>query len=630
MKANIILLSIFLSFTCFSQVPKIELITFAQGLSKPVDIKNCGDSRLFVVEQTGRIRIVKSDGSLVSTPFLNITSKVNSSGNEQGLLSMAFSPNYKTDGFFFVNYIAGSGNGSSILARYSVNSNDSNLANEGSEKILLQFDQPYNNHNGSDIRFGPDGYLYVTFGDGGSGGDPQARAQNTNSFFGKVLRINPFKGTLYEIPHSNPFYGQTDKKQEIWAYGLRNPWRCSFDRLTGDYWIGDVGQNVYEEIDFQPASSTGGENYGWRCYEANSSYNSSGCSANLNNFVFPVYTYEHSASNGCAVTGGYVYRGSQYQNMFGKYFFTDYCSGRIWYTDKNGLIFSTSVINNYLTNQYSSFGENYVGELFLTGIGNGNIYQLRDTASCKPVAFLSNKDTIYACGSSYVLNTPYGPGLSYSWSFDNANIESTNENLYTAKENGKYAVKVSNTMLCESVDTVVVSLNNGTTVNISNLQPTFCNNDNAVSLNATPGGGVFTINDTLAVTNFDAGALGVGIFVVKYTYINDFKCVNTDTKPVTVSLCTGLNETDASQFHVSVAPNPGNGKFRLDIYSAFMQMYKIRVFDMLGREVFNNELIVSPGNQSLPLDLEHLIPGTYFIMFNGIKMNVSLKINIQK
>lgn len=198
-----------------------------------------------------------------------------------------------------------------------------------SEVILLTANQPFANHNGGDVHFGPDGYLYTGLGDGGSGGDPQNYSQTPTSLLGKMLRIDVNSGTPYAIPPTNPFVGSTAVANEIWALGLRNPWRFSFDRLTGDLWIGDVGQNEWEEVDFQPASSAGGENYGWRCYEGNAPYNTTGCGA-VGNYVAPVAVYANTSSLGCSITGGYVYRGSQYPDLYGYYLYTDYCSGRIW------------------------------------------------------------------------------------------------------------------------------------------------------------------------------------------------------------------------------------------------------------------------------------------------------------
>ena len=296
MKKVFTLIAILLGLLLSAQAPQLHLVQFASGFTSPLDIKHCKDSRLFIVERQGRIKVIQGNGTVMPVPFMDISNKVNSSGGEQGLLSMAFSPNYKNDSCFFICYIRGSGNGNSVIARYKMSSLDSNRADTATEFILLQFTQPYSNHNGCDLRFGPDGYLYATFGDGGSGGDPQGYGQNTNTYLGKILRIDPFGATPYAIPASNPFFGQANKKGEIWSYGWRNPWRASFDRLTGDYWIGDVGQSAWEEIDYQPASSPGGENYGWRCYEGNATYNMSGCNTVTANYVFPVYVYNHLAA----------------------------------------------------------------------------------------------------------------------------------------------------------------------------------------------------------------------------------------------------------------------------------------------------------------------------------------------
>ena len=301
------------------------------GLARPVLVTAApGDtSRLFIVEQrsgsTGRIRIFDlATNLLVSTPFLSLTV---STGSEQGLLGMAFHPDYNTNGYFFINYTNSSGN--TIVARYQVSSNP-NIANSGSATTVMSISQPYSNHNGGMIAFGPnDGYLYIGTGDGGSGGDPGNRAQDiSGQLLGKILRID-VDSLPYSIPADNPFVGVTGD-DEIWAYGMRNPWRFSFDRDTGDLYIGDVGQNAWEEIDIQPAGAAGGENYGWRCYEGDHAYNTSGCPS-ASTMVFPVYEYAQGGSPyRCSITGGNVYRGNGIPDLQGTYFFGDYCSNQIW------------------------------------------------------------------------------------------------------------------------------------------------------------------------------------------------------------------------------------------------------------------------------------------------------------
>jgi len=353
-----------------------ELVPFANGLNSPVCITNAGDSRLFVVEQAGYVRIIDFAGNVKPQPYLDIHERV-TYGGEQGLLGIAFHPQYITNGYFYVNYV-GAGD-STHISRFNVSSDNPDLADPQSEFKLMTIFQPFVNHNGGDLSFGPDGYLYIGLGDGGSGGDPGNRAQNPMEYLGKMLRIDVDQGNPYAIPATNPFYNSTTTLGEIWALGLRNPWRFSFDRLTGDLWIADVGQNAIEEIDFQPATSTGGENYGWRCYEGNQPYNISGCPPD-STFVFPVCTYQHGVD--CSVTGGYVFRGNESSPYYGHYFFADYCSDKIrrlhivsgnWVMEEFG---------QFPGNNFSTFGEDASGQLYVAGIASGTIFRiLVDSAS---------------------------------------------------------------------------------------------------------------------------------------------------------------------------------------------------------------------------------------------------------
>ena len=311
---------------------RISFQEVASGLTNPVFITNAGDGsgRIFIIEQGGYIRILKN-GSLLATPFLDVHTIIKS-GGEQGLLALAFHPSYSTNGIFFIAYTAprnGDATGSNlVLEKFSVSSNNPDLANPASGVILLTISHPVNsNHNGGTLAFGGDGYLYWSTGDGGSGGDPPNNAQQLNNLLGKILRIDVNSGTPYGIPTSNPFYSNPDPniKKEIWAYGLRNPWRISFDTLTHDLYIGDVGQSAREEVDFQAAGGTGGQNYGWRVMEGSICYNpSSGC--DQSGKILPVAEYDHTL--GCAITGGYVYRGLNFPSLNGYYFYSDYCSGQ--------------------------------------------------------------------------------------------------------------------------------------------------------------------------------------------------------------------------------------------------------------------------------------------------------------
>lgn len=354
------------------------LIPFANGFTSPVTITHAGDSRLFVVDQPGSVYIVDSAGNVNPEPFLDITGRVTYLG-EQGLLGLAFHPDYKNNGYFYINYI-GAGD-STHISRFSMLHGNPDKADPNSEMKIMTIPQPYKNHNGGNLAFGPDGFLYIGLGDGGSGGDPQNRAQNPSEFLGKILRIDVDHGNPYTIPESNPFYGVNMVRNEIWALGLRNPWRFSFDRKTGDLWIADVGQNEVEEINFQQSGSHGGQNYGWRCYEGNQSFNQDGC-APADSFTFPVFTYRHGAE--CSITGGFVYRGDSLSPYYGKYFFADYCSDRIWTLHHDTTGWVSQDFGQFTGNGFSTFGEDKKGELYVAGHSSGVIYKIASRVTGLP------------------------------------------------------------------------------------------------------------------------------------------------------------------------------------------------------------------------------------------------------
>ena len=346
------------------------------GLTQPVFITNArdGSGRLFIVERAGRIRIFKQ-GNLLATPFLDIETIVNHTGSEQGLVALAFHPGYKTNGRFYT--VNTDSNGSLVLSRYVRSAADPDRADPNSRLPLLTIPHPtFQNHNGGTLAFGPDGYLYWSTGDGGGGGDPFNNAQNLNALLGKILRLDvdhADPGKNYSIPTSNPFFNMPNRRGEIWAYGVRNPWRVSFDRQTGDLFIGDVGQSQREEIDFQPAASTGGENYGWRVMEGTLCFDpSTGC--DQSGKVLPVAEYSHAV--GCSVTGGYIYRGTFYPDMQGQYFYADFCSGMMFSLFDDPV--SGWTITQIADTPYSitSFGEDEQGELYFTDYGAGAIYQI--------------------------------------------------------------------------------------------------------------------------------------------------------------------------------------------------------------------------------------------------------------
>lgn len=378
--------SVFLLLSYFGMSQTIGITTFATGFSSPVEITHpTNDTRLFVVQQTGAIRILNADGTINPTNFLTLTSSTISNGGERGLLGLAFHPNYATNGYFYVNYTNTAGN--TVIARYSVSTANSNIANP-TGTILLTISQPYANHNGGTLKFGPDGYLYIGMGDGGSGGDPENRAQNINENLGKMLRIDVDSGSPYSNPSTNPYVGIAGN-DEIWAIGLRNPWKFSFNRLTGDLWIADVGQNQYEEINKLSSPVAAGLNFGWKCYEANSVY-TAGCAVPTTTYTFPVAEYSH-AGGACSITGGYVYTGSTYPNFTGLYFFADYCLNRIGTVNStNAISYSDDFDGN---NNFTTFGEDSSGELYIAS-GAGTVYKIIDT-SLGTSAFNENRFNLY-------------------------------------------------------------------------------------------------------------------------------------------------------------------------------------------------------------------------------------------
>ena len=349
---------------------KVQLAELADGLDDPVYLTHAGDGsgRIFVVEQAGRVRVLR-DGVIAPEPFLDI-SRIVRSGGERGLLSVAFHPGYERNGRFFVNYTDRDDN--TVVARYAVSS-DPAQADPASAVPLIAIGQPYGNHNGGQIEFGPDGYLYIGMGDGGWAGDPRNRAQNPGSLLGKLLRLDVDSAEPYAIPPDNPFAGSNGAAPEIWALSLRNPWRFSFDRLTGDLYIGDVGQDKWEEIDVQPAANGGGENYGWRIMEgAHCFHPATGCARrNL-----ALSAYEYSQSEGCSVTGGYVYRGRALPNLAATYLFADYCAGTIWgiTTDADGTWSRTTLVDTGFA--ISSFGEDEAGEVYVLDYSAGRVLKL--------------------------------------------------------------------------------------------------------------------------------------------------------------------------------------------------------------------------------------------------------------
>ena len=374
--------------------PQLEAKLIAKNFEKPLYITNYpnNNDKLLVVEQEGIIQIIEKN--IVSEiPFLDISNRVHQPlypGDEMGMLGLTFDPNFNQNNNFYINYV--DRDGFTIISRFTVNKK---LGDESSEQILIKLKQPYPNHNGGFIEFGADNFLYIGIGDGGSVGDPENRAQNLSNLFGTILRIDVSNHKNYKIPKDNPFYNSNKFKPEIWHYGLRNPWRFSFDKETGDMYIGDVGQNNWEEIDFQPSNSQGGMNFGWKVLEGTHCYPNDDGNCSTKGIVLPLFEYPNDANyiktiigikqkkmQGCSVTGGYIYRGKNKPELYGRYFFGDYCTGKVWSLKNNNgnieVIEHTQELLKTMDKQQfylSSFGEDENGELFLINY-SGEIYSI--------------------------------------------------------------------------------------------------------------------------------------------------------------------------------------------------------------------------------------------------------------
>ncbi len=424
MKRTLILMYTLAFFACNSDSPttpvnagEIALVNAFPNLSftSPVFLthSNDGSNRIFVVEQPGVIRVFDNDSTANSTSiFLDIRSRVDDSGNEMGLLGLAFHPDFASNGFLFVNYTTSSdGPRRSVISRFS---SDGNQADANSELVLIEVNQPFTNHNGGMLAFGTDGHLYISLGDGGSGGDPQNNAQNLSTLLGKILRIdidNTDPGLNYAIPPDNPFANANDDtRKEIFAYGLRNPWRFSIDAQTSQVWCGDVGQRDWEEIDL----IENGGNYGWRIMEGTHCFNPpSNC--DMTGLILPVKEYGHTNGR-CSVTGGYVYRGDRRPELRGAYIYGDFCSGDIWMLRyDNGAVTADSLLLR-ADASIASFGIDEQNELYLVGLG-GNIFRFNRSAVTSVAESEVTPET-FALAQNYP--NPFNPSTRIDYSVSQA------------------------------------------------------------------------------------------------------------------------------------------------------------------------------------------------------------------
>lgn len=593
-----------------AQPSNLTLQQFATNFDDPVDITHAGDERIFVLEKGGKIQIMDQQGSHNLPPFLDISSIVNDGASERGLLGLAFHPNYKENGYFYVNYNAS--NGATIVARYSVSAADPNVADPNSQQILMTISQPYSNHNGGCIKFGSDGYLYIGMGDGGSGGDPGNRSQDGAELLGKMLRIDVDNGSPYGIPADNPYVGNANVEDEIWAIGLRNPWRFSFDRTTGDLWIGDVGQNAWEEIDYWAATNTAAPNFGWRCYEGNNTYNTSGCGA-MSSYDYPVFVYSNngSSNNGCSVTGGMVYRGPRYANLWGIYLFADYCSGSFWYTMPNGG-------GGWITNQFANlanfefvgFGADVYNQMYVAGINTGRIYKVTDT-TCTPVARIDGPATVSLCDNAS-LSADYDPALGYQWLQSGTAIPGATSPDYSPTASGTYSVIVSNGSCTDTSDAVTVTLVPAPAVQITGLDTFFCSDAASTILTSNMPGGTFS-GPGVSGSTFDPLVAGVGQHAIVYSFTDSNSgCSGYDTVNVRVDVCSGIQPADLlNQFRFY--PNPVQRDFVVAFDIAQATELKLSVLNSAGQVVLERRDMLASGTHKLNMSLPNVANGLYFL-----------------
>ncbi len=441
-------------------VAQIHINPFCVGVTQPTDIKHAGDGRLFVCERQGKIRIADANGVLLTQPFLDISNLVSTVHPEQGLLGLAFSPNYASDGAFFIYYTDKVDTGNTVVARYQVSATNADSADENSATIILTQVQPERYHNGGCLQFDKNNYLYIGLGDGGLVNDPNNTSQNKLTKLGKILRIDVLSqpGT-YQIPPDNPYFGMASALNEIWHFGLRNPWRFSFDTLKNDLWIGDVGQGNWEEINKTPLTQSG-LNLGWSCRQGAHNHITSHCLAGTV-FFDPQFEYDHSGGN-CSVTQGYVYRGALVNSLYGFDVYGDYCSGNIYKLTTDSPYTSTQILTT--TINPSTFGVDMYGELYVADY-SGAIYQFADSV-CQPAAFITNLTDTFYCGDSVLLFTPNNPALTYQWFYNATPITNATSNTYYASQSGNYTVYTEKNIACfntssaYSLGNCILSVNN--------------------------------------------------------------------------------------------------------------------------------------------------------------------------
>jgi hypothetical protein len=593
----------------------LEFVT--TGFNEPVDIASAGDDRLFIVSRHGTIEILHPDLSV--TTFLDIDARVGSGGGEQGLQGLVFHPDYASNGYFYVNYTDTLGD--THISRFSVDAADPDVGDPDSELLLLYADQPANNHNSGDLNFGPDGYLWLCTGNGG--GMANGNAQDTTTILGKVLRIDVDGGTPYAIPADNPYVGVAGI-DEMWALGLRNPWRFSFDRLTGDLWIGDVGGAVREEVNWIPVTSTGGENYGWGCYEGTSM--SSMCDTSID-FTFPIFEYNHNPfTGGYAITGGFVYRGIDFPNLYGYYTTIDYITGNAWAIHSDGmggwLIDTLGLLVDHIT----SFGEDQNGEVYACEKDAGNIYRLVDLCGSFALDGIVTDETAAGLSNGAIDVTISDGTAPYSISW---NTGAMTEDLIGISA-GEYIVTVTDDNGCVQTGTYVVeqlcgAASNVTVSDVGTSSVTISWSPSGASMYKvqyiTMGGSpgqVVTADTSVTLTGLTSG--------VNYVFRIRNKCAGTSANYTSTGsfMTSPLRVAEVSGWQVY--PNPTDGIIYLQFAASMMTEITINVYDITGKQIQTNT--VNADTPQTTIDLSSFAAGVYLIeckTANGIFMEKIVK-----
>lgn len=605
----LILAFLFINLDAYAQ-PKIKLDTFVVGVPHPVDIANDGyTSRLYIADQSGRIFVYDSNANLLDT-FLDIRTKVQYS-DEQGFLGITFHPNYQQNGYFFVYYTQKSTT-NNVVFRYKV-STHTNRANMDSSFLIIHLPHPtHTNHNGGCMKFGHDGFLYIAVGDGGSGGDPNNNAQNKNSILGKLLRIDVNNFSVpYTIPTSNPFYNATNVRKEIWAYGLRNLWRFSFDRQTHDMWQADVGQGNWEEVNFQASSSMGGENYGWRCYEGDVFYNPNAC-GNSSNYVFPIFQYGHNSSGGRSITGGFVYRGNRYKDLQGYYLCGDFLTHNFFAIKKENHLFYSFPLGKISTSNtfISSFGEDIYGELYAANLINGIIYKIREQCS----TFSLNMDIIQqpTClgkndGAIYTSISGNHGLVSYHW-----NTNDTTSDLQNLLA-GTYMITATDTVGCVRKDSLIL-------LNLDTIASPNLYFDAPFLYTSTMADAYFWYKDNVILPTQTNDTLFIsenGDYKLEIMDVNG--CKSFAELPIILSNIS--NTTDITIFNVF--PNPAKNELHLEIEWLKTIPKYLKINSVLGQLYYENKIQSSASHIQIPLD--KFPSGIYFISFLMEDGNIATK-----